>query len=109
MNDQQISTEQSIENRDEALQQVTRPNWMEAALQKFDSVSLPAVITGEQIRFLLIDNGLEKPHHHNAWGAFTRNLILKKRLTPTDKFVNMRAAKSHARMTRQYQVNKVEA
>lgn len=104
MSDIQVSVEHSIDNRDTALASVSKPKWMDAAVEAFDALGAAGPLTGEDVRFLLVNNGLAPPHHHNAWGALTKSLINKGRLIPTDKFVNMKAAKSHARMTRQYEV-----
>lgn len=60
--------------------------------------------TGEDIRFALEAKGLI-PHHHNAWGALTLAAVKRGLLRRTDRFVNMRGPKSHARMTRVYIIN----
>jgi len=60
-------------------------------------------VTGEDIRVALTDCGIA-PHHPNAWGALTRILILRGMLIPTDEFRHMKSRRSHARMTRVYEV-----
>ena len=60
--------------------------------------------TAEDIRIRLVMKGLEKPHHHNAWGAWVRAMVTAKRLVPTGEFRHMKTNKSHARRTSVYRV-----
>lgn len=60
-------------------------------------------VTGEDIRVALTNWGVT-PHHPNAWGALTRTLILRGMLIPTSEFRHMKSRRSHARMTRVYEV-----
>jgi hypothetical protein len=60
--------------------------------------------TAEDIRIRLLMKGLDKPHHHNAWGEFSKAAIKLKRFLPTGQRRHMRTTKSHARLTPVYTV-----
>lgn len=93
----------AVELRDAGIQAVDNPTWTEQAMNKFvKTTSLPPEFTGEDIRLALTSIGLAPPHHHNAWGAFTMNLVRSGRIKPTGQFKNMKTEKSHARITRVY-------
>lgn len=62
-------------------------------------------VTGEDMRRLMLRQGLPKPHHHNTWGVFMRGLI-GQILIPTGDLVAMRTKKSHARKTPEYQLRR---
>jgi len=86
--------------RDDALAQVTEHNelWMDQAVARV--AKLPPM-TGpfELWRKRLLDDGLEPPLHHNAWGALGRVCQERGLLVRTGRHVKMRAVRSHARET----------
>lgn len=91
--------------RNEALQQVTRDDWMGAALATFNRHrhELPEVFTGEDIRELIVGYAFA-PHHPNAWGALTMALVRKGQIEATGTFTKMRSPTSHARRTFEYRL-----
>lgn len=102
----------AIEERDKALAKVAgrSSEWIERALSLIPNIrrdGLPharRLVSGEDVRVWL-EQRMDPPHHHNAYGALIRTAIKRKILLPTDQFVQMRTKKSHARMTRLYEVN----
>lgn len=57
--------------------------------------------TGENIRDVLTTRGIV-PGHPNAWGSLIRTALNQHLLTPTGRFTQMTAVKSHARKTEIY-------
>lgn len=60
-------------------------------------------VTGEAIRNL-VEAVAGSPHHHNAWGAATAQMVRKGYLIPTGRWVPMTGAKSNARRTPEYRL-----
>jgi hypothetical protein len=96
------------ELRDEGVAQVEQTNnmWFIRAMQVYNEwakQNVGVAITGESIR-MLISTFVPPPKHPNAWGAFVMHLIKRERLKPTGDLVRMVMPKSHARLTRLYEV-----
>lgn len=91
--------------RDRALHQVTRQDWMPAAIGVFrrHCRELPDIFTGEDIRELVTAYA-GSPHHPNAWGALTMALSRQGMIVPTGTVAKMKSAKSHARRTFEYRL-----
>ena len=92
--------------RDEALEQVSE-NAGSGFTSKVretvaDIIPTGREVTGEDIRIICEDRGIE-PHHHNAWGAVIRGMI-HSHLEPTGEHEPMQTEKSHARKTPVYVV-----
>lgn len=75
--------------------------WMTAALLAIHELE-PGVYSGETIRIRVLEKGLRKPHHHNAWGALINMAVKRKLLVDTGRMTNMRETRSHARRTPLY-------
>jgi len=91
--------------RDAALKRVTERggNWQERALLAL--VLIPGFIgTAEDIRIRLLMKGLERPHHHNAWGAMIMEAIRLNRIIHNGKRRHMKTKRSHGRETDVYVV-----
>jgi hypothetical protein len=90
--------------RDEALERVTESggDWQDRALLMLRRLPPGFEGTGEAFRLRLITDGLDKPHHHNAWGALIRHAIRLGHLQDTGKMAHMRTVRSHARKTPVY-------
>jgi hypothetical protein len=103
-----VATEQqdlftALLERDQALGQVEKEPWHTRAVRAVSQLPAGAEYTGEEIR-LALSRTMEQPHHHNAWGAVIMQAVKRKHLRPTDRFRQMRTAKSHARVTRVYEI-----
>lgn len=106
--DQNNQLSLAISERDKALRRVASRSgeWIKRALRMLPEIrykSALSTVTGEDVRVWL-EQRMEPPHHHNAYGALIRMAIQKNVLRPTGKFVQMRTKKSHARMTQVYWV-----
>ena len=91
-----------IDARDAALERVLTnagDDWKAKAIAIVHT--LPAEVTGEDIRLACAAAGVI-PHHHNAWGGFISHLVSSGYLVPAGKRVPMRAKGSHARKTDVY-------
>jgi hypothetical protein len=92
--------------RDKALETVAAnaEAWMGTARDALEA--LPSGYTGtfEEFRLALVHGGLEKPHHHNAWGALANTCLKMGVLIPTGDIRKMRTTKSHARRTPVYRL-----
>lgn len=99
-----VSLIEARRNRDAALDQVAdnSGDWFSRAVEAVRSMTA-ATVTGEDVR-AHVTALIGPAHHPNAWGAVVRTAMSRCLLKPTDKFVPMRAEKSHARMTRLYEV-----
>lgn len=91
--------------RDQAIEQVSRPEWMPYAVATFKvhRRELPSVFTGEDIRDLILRHAFA-PHHPNAWGALTMTLVRQKAIVATGTVAKMRTPSSHARRTFEYRL-----
>lgn len=91
--------------RDTGLKQVSREDWMPAAVLAFRRYSgeLPEVFTGEDIREL-VSTFAGQPHHPNAWGALTMTLVRQGHIVATGTVSKMRSPSSHARRTFEYRL-----
>lgn len=88
--------------RDEALERVLEhagDDWREKAIAIVGGMS--GEVTGEDIRLACLERDVE-PHHSNAWGGFIARLVKDETLTPTGRYVPMKAKGSHARKTQVY-------
>ena len=90
--------------RDRALEQVAShgPAWRSRALQAISLIRAGYTGTAEDIRIKLMVHGLDRPHHHNAWGEVMKTAITKKIILPTGEMRHMKGSKSHARRTPVY-------
>ncbi len=97
--------EEAERARDEALAQVIAngEGWNDMARAfAFTHIPFDRPLTAEEIRLLLCEQGLASPHHHNAWGAFFRGIVVSGLVSPTGVHRSMRTTKSHARKTPEY-------
>lgn len=94
--------EESKDLRNEALARVAfrAGPFMGAALAAMRTFG-PGLYTAEDFRLRLEREGL-RPHHHNAWGALTKQAILDGIIRETGSRRAMRDPRSHARMTPVY-------
>lgn len=77
-------------------------DWKQQARQIVrEAFMLGDTFTGEDIR-LICEFKDVKPHHPNAWGAFTRSLRMTGMIEETGEWVAMRSPKSNGRRTPQY-------
>ena len=91
--------------RDEALERVLRRDWIWRAHIMAFIEDLPHgwVGTGEDVRHAAMDAGLDRPPHHNAWGAAIMAAVRNKKwLRWTGRVIPMRDKSSHGRLTREY-------
>jgi hypothetical protein len=93
------------ELRDEALArvEVNSGGWSFLAMAAVANIPGGWRGSGEALRLHLLANGLEQPHHHNAWGSVVRNAVRRGLLRETGRVVHMRTPKSHARRTPEYE------
>lgn len=91
--------------RDQGIENVTRAKWMESAIATFTHHcdELPEYFIGEDIREVILSH-MEPPHHPNAWGALTLQLIKSNLIFETGRIVKMRSPSSHARRSPEYQL-----
>ena len=61
-------------------------------------------MTGEEIRYTLVNQGMEEPHHHNVWGALILLANKKGLLRETGKYAPSTTPSSHCRRSRIYEV-----
>ena len=103
-----VSTRAALKARDEALAQVSDNAgcWIETALSRISTLS--GEMTGEDIRFALVPL-VGEPHHSNAWGALIKTAKGRGLIENTGRYVPMRAANSHARITPVYRITRVAA
>lgn len=63
--------------------------------------------TGETLREVAKEHGLEEPRHHNVWGGAAsvviRALLREKKIWITGSYVAARSPKTHAHALRQYE------
>jgi hypothetical protein len=74
---------------------------MNRALGAIDIITEGQTLTGEDIRFRLMQEEIQ-PHHHNAWGALISAAVRKGLIRETGRWVAMRGARSKARRTPEY-------
>lgn len=92
------------------MQQVLSNNvrWSDTAIKLFDSLlhkTRGGHITGEGIRNVLLDHGLDHPNSPNAWGALTNALVRTGRIVHDGtSYEAMREPRSHGRRTPVYVV-----
>lgn len=96
----------ALERKEAALQAVAdnSGSWIDdvmATAARIAQQRTGEIVTGEGVR-ALVEPIAGPPHHHNAWGAATANLVRRRYLIPTGRWVPMRSAKSNARKTPQY-------
>lgn len=94
--------------RDAGLRAVSENNssWMDLAFRKLGRVLRniqSGEATAEDIKIALLEQ-IEKPEHHNAWGALIREARHRNLLTPTGRWTPCRLPKSHARQTPIYHI-----
>jgi len=89
--------------RDQGLEKVAKhnPDWLEECLRVFSFQYPTDPFTGEEIRFVMEQNGLY-PTSPNAWGCLTRQLLKLKLIERTGQYRPMKDPRSHARMTAVY-------
>ena len=89
--------------RDEGMARVAgrAGNFIQDGLSAIARLPVGFTVTGEDIRRLLIHDGIV-PHHHNAWGSLIRNAVERQLIRPTGRYLQMRAVASHARRTPEY-------
>ncbi len=95
--------EGSRQARDAALEQVGNNSggFMDRALGAIDLITEGQTLTGEEIRFRLMQEKIA-PHHHNAWGALISAAVRRGLIRETGRWVAMRSTKSKARRTPEY-------
>jgi hypothetical protein len=94
--------------RDEALRRVSdhAGSWLRQCMAMARVIATEragTIVTGEDMR-RLIRARIEAPHHHNVWGAVTRDLVRDGILEPTGHWTAMATKRSHARRTPQYRL-----
>ena len=93
--------------RDKAIEQVQTHgvHWMDQAVAWVRAwaaqVGPDLRFTAEELRLASLGI-LPAPHHHNAWGALTMQLIRNSDIVPTGEWISMVAPRSHARRTPRY-------
>jgi hypothetical protein len=90
------------EARDEGVAAVIESHrpWHSEALQRFRTVfSAGDEGTGEDFRLRLLETGLRKPAHPNAWGALVLTLCKRGVVVKTGLWLPLQTVKSHARLT----------
>ena len=60
--------------------------------------------TGERIRWIILDRGLQEPPHHNHWGMLIKMAIDYDLLIPTGRYEPMQEPSSHGRRTEIYMI-----
>lgn len=91
--------------RDKALDKVAgnAGPWMDQCLAMVRKLPPGSLWTTEQMRLHFVNRcGLPIPHHHNAWGAMTRQARRQGWLAETGTWAHMTTKKSHARRTMVY-------
>lgn len=97
-----------LERKDAVLKQVSdnAGSWMDDVLAAAAQLAVERqgeIVTGEGVR-ALVEPLIGPPGHHNAWGAAISNLVRKRYLIQTGRWVPMRAAKSNGRRTPEYRL-----
>jgi len=87
----------SKQARDEGMAKVTRSGWQNDCLYEMAKLSIGFSGTGEAIKLALFAQGLEKPHHHNAWGPAIRQAVKVGLLRRTHRYEHTKTICSHAR------------
>jgi hypothetical protein len=92
--------------RDKALDSVSAHagEWMDIARDAMEALPSGSTGTFEEFRLTLVHGGLDKPHHHNAWGSLARICIARGILIFTGVHRNMKTPKSHARKSPVYRL-----
>lgn len=92
--------------RDAGIDQVVEHNqkWSHEVLDYIEGhIPVGWAGTGEDIRHLVLEAGLNHPKHHNAWGAVIMTAIRHRGLlSKTGRLLPMRDRTSHARATWEY-------
>lgn len=86
---------------------INAADWMPIAFARainWCRANLGAEITGEDLRFTLTEAGLQDPHHPNAWGQLTKQVLEAGWLWHTGYWRKPRSRASHARPTKIYRV-----
>lgn len=73
--------------------------WFVKAMREMKRIKTGWQGTGEDLRYRLLESGLGRPHHHNAWGRLIAMGIERGLLEPTGSVTPMRQVSSHARKT----------
>lgn len=81
-----------------------RREWIKDGLALIQGLPLEASLTGEEIKEILLENGLDSPHHQNVWGALIRIAVARGYIEPTGDVRPMKAPQSHGRRTPVYKV-----
>ena len=92
--------------RDAAIEVVTENSgeWMTRALAAVELLPNNIKVTGEDVRFRLLES-IGEPHHHNAWGALILHAVKDGSLLSTGIWRAMSDPRSHARRTLVYRTN----
>lgn len=84
--------------RESGMASVSKRRWINDAMLfadvMRDRISSPFAI--EDLREAMLAEGLQEPHHPNAWGAFGMSLTRRKVIERTGQWRNAKAKKSHA-------------
>lgn len=91
--------------RNEALERVVENAGDDFAAQVWTVIRAMPIGTkfiGEELRLRCLAHGVEKPHHHNAWGGVMARLPSSPLLEKTGVRRKMQTTKSHARETAEY-------
>jgi hypothetical protein len=101
------------ERRDEGIERVMigsgewRERYRAVLLAWFDSRPEGFRFSGETLRSVATEQGLEDPHHFNAWGGAARGLLTswlrEKKIWATSAYVLATRPTRHANSMRQYE------
>jgi hypothetical protein len=103
---------QGKELRDDGIEQVLAPEVLWSDRYRAVIVGLFASrpegfrFTGETLRLVATESGIEAPHHHNSWGAIARSLItgwMRDRQIITMGYAPAKDPAAHARSYPQYE------
>lgn len=92
---------EAADRRDAGIEEVSRPDFIEAGLGEIRHFPAGAEITGVEIREACEDAEIT-PHHCNAWGALTMAAVRAGLLEPTGQYTRSSRAASHARAIQIY-------
>mgnify|MGYP001610856833 CR=1 FL=1 len=81
---------------------LARGDWLGLCLALLPGVRNLPEITGESIRSFMIEHGAGQPTSPHAWGTLVLTAARRGILGKTGRYVPMKAARSHARVTAVY-------
>lgn len=86
--------------RDEGMARVSANggDWTARAITYIARIPKGFMGTGQDFKLRAFDDGLDSPHHHNAWGAVIRTAIRKGLIRGTGLYGHTVVKASHARV-----------